>query len=91
MSKRDKLRRKLRNNPRDATMQEVETLLLRFDFVLERVSGSHHIYRYNGVPVRKIVIPLHGRKVKEVYVKRAIDLLDTIFPADELYEEDNDE
>lgn len=33
-------------------MQEVETLLLRFGFRLERVSGCHHIYRYEGEEVR---------------------------------------
>jgi len=91
MSKREKLRRKLRNNPRDATMQEVETLLLRFGFSLESVRGSHHTYRFSdGQQVRKIVVPLHGRKVKFIYVKRAVELLDEIFP-EELGQEDEDD
>ena len=81
MSKREKLRRKLRNNPKDATMQEVETLLMRFGFTLERIQGSHHIYRYtDGKQISKIVVPLHGRKVRTIYVKRAVELLDKLFP-----------
>jgi hypothetical protein len=38
MSKRGKLRQKLRNNPKNATKQDVETLLLSYGFVLDRVS-----------------------------------------------------
>lgn len=83
MTKRDKLRRKLRNNPNDATMQEVQTLLKRFGFILDRVSGSHHLFVYEqGEIYRSISIPLHGRKVKRVYVERATDLLDELFPED---------
>lgn len=95
MSKRDKLRRKLRNNPNDVTMQEVETLLLRFGFRLERISGSHHIFRYKvGEQLGRIVVPLHGRKVGAVYVKQAVELLDELFPEEQTDEdrtEDEDE
>lgn len=83
MSRRDKLRQKLRNNPTQATMHEVETLLLRFGFTLARVSGSHHIYEYENDDIwRQIVVPLHGRKVKKVYVQKAIALIDELFPED---------
>jgi predicted RNA binding protein YcfA (HicA-like mRNA interferase family) len=90
VGKRDKLRRKLRNNPNDATMQEVETLLFRFGFQLERVSGSHHIYRYKDEQrLGRIVVPLHGRKVGAVYVKQAIELLDELFPEHETDDADS--
>lgn len=75
-------------------MQEVETLLLRFGFILERVSGSYHIYRYDdGERLRKIVVPLYGRKVKAVYVEKAVELLDELFPEEETgdSEGENDE
>jgi len=84
MTKRDKLRRKLRNNPTGATMQDVETLLFGFGFVLDRVSGSHHLYVFRqGKVYRSIGIPLHGRKVKTVYVENVIELLDELFPIEE--------
>ncbi|GIK65004.1 MAG: hypothetical protein BroJett018_27980 [Chloroflexota bacterium] len=85
MSKREKLRRKLRNNPKDATIQEVETLLSRFGFKLERISGSHHVFRFSDdeqIQVRSISVPLHGRKVKTVYVQQVIELLDELFPGE---------
>lgn len=89
MSKRDKLRQKLRNNPTQAKMQDVETLLVRFGFMLARISGSHHIYEYEENDIsRQIVVPLHGRKVKKVYVKKVIEMLDELFPEDEDTEDD---
>lgn len=90
MTKRDKLRRKLRNNPANATMQEVQTLLERFGFELDRVSGSHHLFVYETDDIyRSISIPLHGHKVKKVYVKQVSDLLDELFPEEEEIDDDN--
>ena len=84
MAKRDKLRRKLRENPADATMQEVETLLQRFGFSLVRIRGSHHIYEYQDGDIwRQIVVPLHGRKVKKVYVKKVVEIIDGLFPEED--------
>jgi predicted RNA binding protein YcfA (HicA-like mRNA interferase family) len=85
LSKREKLRKKLRNQPVDATMQDVETLLRRFGFALVRQAGSHHLFEYDdGVQWRQIVVPLHGRKVKQVYVEQVIALLDILFPIEEM-------
>jgi hypothetical protein len=53
---------------------------MRFGFQLERISGSHHIYRYEGEEVRNVIVPLHGRKVKPFYVQRAVQILDELFP-----------
>jgi predicted RNA binding protein YcfA (HicA-like mRNA interferase family) len=90
MTKREKLRQKLRNNPQSATMEEVETLLHRFGFVLDRVSGSHHVFVYRqGILYRSITVPLHGRKVKAVYVQQISNLLDELFPKEKEDEEEN--
>lgn len=79
MSKRDKLRRKLRNNPKGVKYQALETLLSGFGFRLVRVAGSHHVFRSADDSVT-IVIPVHGQAVKIPYVKEAIDQLDLLFP-----------
>jgi predicted RNA binding protein YcfA (HicA-like mRNA interferase family) len=92
MSKRDKLRRKLRNNPRGVKFSELETLLVRFDFTLVRVTGSHHIFRYgdgNGNP--KLVIPVHGNNIKPEYVTSVVETLDKLFPETEDDEESENE
>lgn len=89
MSKRDKLRRKLRNNPKGVKFNELETLLLRFGFTLVRVKGSHHFYQYQQDEINVIVvIPIHGNQVKVQYVKDSIDILDELFPEVELSDED---
>jgi predicted RNA binding protein YcfA (HicA-like mRNA interferase family) len=90
VSKREKLRQKLRNQPSEATMQDVETLLYRFGFILARVRGSHHIFEYDdGESILQIVVPVHGTKVKKIYVQRAVALLDNLFPL-EKSDEDED-
>ena len=94
MSKREKLRQKLRQQPAEADMQDVQTLLQRFGFTLVRTHGSHHIFEYDdGKRFQQIVIPLHGRRVKKVYVERTVMILDELFPleADTWSEDENGE
>jgi predicted RNA binding protein YcfA (HicA-like mRNA interferase family) len=81
VSKREKLRQKLRQQPAEADMQDVQTLLQRFGFTLVRTRGSHHIFEYDdGKRFQQIIIPLHGRRVKKVYVEKAVAILDVLFP-----------
>lgn len=91
MSKREKLRKKLQNNPKDATLQEITTLLGYFGFVLVRIVGSHHVFRLRIGDVEKsIVVPVHGRKVKFKYVKLVVNTVDEMFPQ-VMSDEDDDE
>ena len=84
MSKRERLRRKLRSLPADADMRDVQTLLERFGFKFVRARGSHHIFEYDdGKWVSQIVFPLHGRKVKRIYIKRVIEILDELYPPEQ--------
>ena len=75
MTKRAKLFDKLKNNPKDATFSQIEKLLLSEGFTLDRISGSHHIFK-NG-PIM-FVLPIQGNKVKSVYVKRVIEIMEEI-------------
>jgi len=77
MAKRTKLFEKIKNNPTETTFAQVEKLLIAEGFVLDRVSGSHHIF-YRG-PVT-FVIPVHKKRVKSVYVKRLIELIEESEP-----------
>jgi predicted RNA binding protein YcfA (HicA-like mRNA interferase family) len=40
--------------------------------VLDRITGSHHVFKKKDII---FVIPVHGKKVKTVYVKRALELI----------------
>ena len=67
-----KLLDRLRNSPAGVTFDDIRTLLLREGFYLDRVTGSHHIFKKSGVT---FVIPVHANRVKSVYVRRAIKLI----------------
>ncbi len=81
MSKRDKLRRKLKNNSKGVKFSELETLLLAFGFSIDRIRGSHHAF-VDDEKQLTIVIPKHGNNVNAHYVKEAIEILDRLFPED---------
>ena len=67
-----KLLAKLENSPFDATFSDIRKLLEEEGFTLDRISGSHHIFRKQGVI---FVIPVHKKRVKSVYTKRAIAII----------------
>jgi predicted RNA binding protein YcfA (HicA-like mRNA interferase family) len=68
-----KLLERLKNNPTGVTFDDIRTLLLREGFRLERIAGSHHIFKMSGVT---FVIPVHANRVKSVYVRRVIELVE---------------
>jgi predicted RNA binding protein YcfA (HicA-like mRNA interferase family) len=73
MSKREKLRERLKNNPSSATFSDLRKLLEQEGFALDRVTGSHHIFTKNEIT---FVVPVHSNKVKSIYVKRVIELIE---------------
>jgi predicted RNA binding protein YcfA (HicA-like mRNA interferase family) len=92
VTKRDKLRRKLRNNPKGTKFSDLETLLLHFGFRLARIKGSHHFFQYSEGELHAIlVVPTHGNQVKSRYVQDAIDILDELFPEMETGNEDTED
>ena len=68
-----KLLGRLKNSPAGVTFDDIRTLLLREGFRLDRVTGSHHIFKKSDVT---FVIPVHANRVKSVYVKRVIELVE---------------
>jgi predicted RNA binding protein YcfA (HicA-like mRNA interferase family) len=62
-----------RNNPKSATFDDVRRLLLQEGFILDRVTGSHHVFKRAGTI---FVIPVHANRVKSIYVKRVIKLVE---------------
>jgi virulence-associated protein VapD len=63
MSKREKLRQRLRQHPANASMQDIQTLLERFGFSLARIRGSNYIYEYdNGNQFARLLSRCTGAK-----------------------------
>jgi predicted RNA binding protein YcfA (HicA-like mRNA interferase family) len=73
MSKRDKLIAALSNRPNNVTFLELRALLEIEGFTLERVTGSHHIFNKGEIT---FVIPVHKNRVKSIYIKRVLDLIE---------------
>ena len=70
--KKLKLLDRLTNNPQSATFADLRALLIADGFQLERITGSHHIFKRGHV---RFVIPVHANRVKSVYVRRVIELI----------------
>jgi predicted RNA binding protein YcfA (HicA-like mRNA interferase family) len=86
MGKREKLVERLKNSPQNATFADIRSLLEYEGFYLDRVTGSHHIFKYAEIT---FVIPVHNNRLKAIYVRKILELIDL---ADtELEEEDEEE
>ena len=70
-----KLLDRLTNNPKGATFDDIRALLHYEGFKLDRVTGSHHIFKKAGTT---FVIPVQSNRVKSVYVKRVIALIEQL-------------
>ena len=73
MAKKQKLLQRLKNSPNKATFAEIRQLLELEGFILDRITGSHHIFQKADVV---FVIPVHRNRVKSVYVRRVIELIE---------------
>ena len=73
MSKKDKLLELLKNSPNNVTFGDIRKLLELEGFDLDRITGSHHIFKRDEIV---LVIPVHNNRVKSVYVKRVVELIE---------------
>lgn len=73
MSKKEKLLELLKNSPNNVMFGDIRKLLELEGFDLDRITGSHHIFKRNEIV---LVIPVHNNRVKSVYVKRVVELIE---------------
>ncbi len=52
MSRKQKLLLEALNNPKGLRFEELLLLASYFGFELERVKGSHHIFRHSTIPIK---------------------------------------
>ena len=88
MSKRQKRLQKIRQQPNDVSFEALRQVLEDYGLWLDRVAGSHYVFGYNmGGQELTFIIPFKKR-VKRIYVKTALQLIDQII---EEQGEDEDE
>jgi predicted RNA binding protein YcfA (HicA-like mRNA interferase family) len=78
MAKRDKRLHRLQQNPKNVSLDELRQVLEDHGFWLDRVVGSHYIFRAeHGERVWKLTIP-YNKPIKIIYVKQALVAIDEI-------------
>jgi predicted RNA binding protein YcfA (HicA-like mRNA interferase family) len=78
MTKRDKLRQRIRQNPKNVSFHDLRILLEAYGFELKRTKGSHHSFvgKVGGQGVL-FTVP-YRNPLQPVYVKHALALIDQI-------------
>lgn len=76
MSKSDKLLVKMRNNPRDWHIQDIEKVAAYYGFEKRHHSGSHVTFSHAKLD-QILTVPAH-RPIKAVYVKKLLALIDEV-------------
>jgi predicted RNA binding protein YcfA (HicA-like mRNA interferase family) len=89
VTKREKRLRKLRQNPKQITFDEIKQVLEDYGFIHVRTSGSHHTFIANleGRDWR-ITIPFH-RPIKPPYIRAALRMIDEILQIQGYEEQEN--
>ncbi len=74
MTKREKRVKKLFQNPRTVSFKELDKVLRDFGFDMRQPGSgsSHYVYTKGSI---QISVPFRRPFVKEVYVKRVIELI----------------
>jgi len=74
MSQAEKTLDKMRANPRDWRIDDLEAVATRHGLTIRKPRGSHVIFQKPGT-VLEVSIPVH-RPIKPVYVRALIELID---------------
>lgn len=76
MSSRDKLLVRMRQNPRDWRIEDLETLAQHFGMSVRKTGGSHVIFYHSNL-TEMLSVPAR-RPIKPVYVKRFVTMIDEL-------------
>jgi len=93
MTRRQKRRQKIAQNPKNVRFEDLRRLLEDYGFELKRTKGSHNSFvGYVGDEKTTIVITFR-RALQQVYVEKVLSILDEIEPmeSDEAEESEDDD
>ncbi|MGC8490185.1 MAG: type II toxin-antitoxin system HicA family toxin [Syntrophobacteraceae bacterium] len=78
MTQRDKRHERIVNNPANVDFENITPWLYDFGFRLERIAGSHHIFRHSITKAKLNFQPERSGKAKAYQVKQAIKLSESL-------------
>jgi len=76
MSKIEKLIQKMRNNPKDWKLDNLETIAKRAGLVIRKSGGSHVVFAHETSNI--IVTVPAKRPIKSVYIIQFLELIDDV-------------
>jgi predicted RNA binding protein YcfA (HicA-like mRNA interferase family) len=76
MSKKEKLLQRAKNNQKNIRFQDFCTLMIYFGFVLQRISGSHHLYQHPDIDEVMSVQPKKDGLAKAYQVRQFLSVID---------------
>lgn len=75
MSKFEKLLSRMRNNPRNWTIEDVRKVFIKYGFSEGKSSGGSHVSFSHPNLEEILTIPVH-KPIKSIYVKQLIEKID---------------
>jgi predicted RNA binding protein YcfA (HicA-like mRNA interferase family) len=82
MTKLDKLLERMRDNPRDWRIEDLESLGRRHGITVRRPPGSHVVFQHPDSALT-VTVPA-GRPIKPVYIRKFLELVDQMEDKDEV-------
>jgi predicted RNA binding protein YcfA (HicA-like mRNA interferase family) len=76
MTHAQKLFEKMRNNPRDWRIQQLEIIAKRYGISVRKTGGSHIVFDHPKW-VELLCIPAH-RPIKPIYIRKLLALIETL-------------
>ncbi len=78
MTQREKRHERIVNNSANVDFDDVKPWLRDFGFQLERIAGSHHVFRHPATKAKLNFQPERSGKAKAYQVKQAIRLIESL-------------
>lgn len=73
MSKKEKLLKAMKNNPKDIVFEDIKKLLEDAGYKCANSGSSHYVFRKDGC--EHITIPF-AKPIKAIYVKHVLEILE---------------
>lgn len=81
MTKSEKTLHKMKANPKDWRIEQLETVAKQYGVAIRKTGGSHVVFDHNDW-IELLCVPAH-RPLKPIYVKKFIALIESLEVNDE--------
>ncbi len=81
MTKSEKTLNKMKANPKDWRIEQLETIAKQYGVTVRKTGGSHVVFDHND-GVELLCVPAH-RPIKPIYIKKFIALIERLEVNDE--------